>query len=169
MASDRAGQPLETRIREWLGAQHREFDIAIVVRTVLEPEEFAFGSLARGKNEEGQARKWKELLDTRRITALPYAMMMVQRKAAGREAFTVRRQTGPKTSRHEHESLLEWETRAASGAEALLAMRLKTSPECELRVLNRMGAEDWDAIAYSLATTYPFSMEMKTDPGSPIC
>jgi hypothetical protein len=27
-----------------------------------------------------------------------------------------------------------------------------------------MGAEDWDAIAYSLATTYPFKMEMKTDP-----
>jgi methylase of polypeptide subunit release factors len=164
MASDRAGQPLETRIREWLGSQHEEFDIAVVVRTVLDPEEFAFSSLARGKNEEGQARKWKELFDTRRITALPYAMMMVQRKAAGREPFTVRRQTGPKTSRREHQWLLEWETRAASGTEALLAMRLKTSPECELRVLNRMGAEDWDAIAYSLATTYPFSMEMKTDP-----
>jgi methylase of polypeptide subunit release factors len=163
MASDRTGQPLETRIREWLGPQEKEFDIAVVVRSIIEPEGFAFGSLVRGNNEQGQARKWKELFETRRITALPYAMMMVQRKAAGREPFTVRRQTGPKTSRREHEWLLEWETNAASGAETLLAMPLKTSSECELRVLNRMGAEDWDAIAYSLATAFPFNMEMKTD------
>jgi methylase of polypeptide subunit release factors len=164
MASDRAGQPLESRIREWLGPQGREFDIAIAVRSVLEPEQFAFSSLVRSKNEEGQARKWKELFETRRISALPYAMMMLQRKAAGREPFTVRRQTGGKTARREHEWLLEWETQAACGSEALLAMHLKTSPDCELRVLNRMGAEDWDAVAYNLGTSYPFRMEMKIEP-----
>jgi methylase of polypeptide subunit release factors len=164
MASDRDGQPLETRIREWLGPQHKEFDVAVVVRTVLEPREFAFSSLVRSKNGGEQARKWKELFEARHITSLVYAMAMVQRQAAGREPFTVRRQTGPKTSRREHEWLLEWETQAASGAEVLLSMPLKTSPDCELRVLNRMGADDWDAVAYSLATSYPFNMEMKTDP-----
>lgn len=162
MASDRAGQPLEARIREWLGPQEKEFDIAVVVRSVLEPEEFAFSSLVRS-HEAGHARKWKELFDTRRIVSLPYAMTMVQRKAAGREPFTVRRQTGGKTSRSEHEWLLEWETRAASGPDAVLSMPLKTSAECELRVLNRMGSEDWEASAYSLATDYPFRMEMKID------
>ncbi len=164
MASDRAEQPLESRIRGWLGPSEREFDVAVVVRSVLEPEKFAFSSLARGKNEEGQARRWKDLFAGNRIVAFPYAMMMVQRKAAGREPFTVRRQTGPRTLRREHEWLLEWETQAASGADGLLSMPLKTSPDCELRVLNRMGSEDWDAVAYSLATSYPFNMEMKTDP-----
>jgi hypothetical protein len=130
----------------------------------IEPEKFAFSSLARANNEEGQARRWKDLFSGLGILAFPYAMMMVQRKAAGREPFTIRRQIGPKTSRREHEWLLQWETQAASGPEALLSMPLKTSPNCELRVLNRMGGEDWDAVAYSLATSYPFNMEMKTDP-----
>lgn len=164
MASDRAGRPLENRIREWLGPQHKDFDVAVVVRRTIEPREFAFDSLVRSEAGDGQARKWKELLDTRRITALPYAMMMVQRQAAGRRPFTVRRQTGPKTSRAEHDWLLASETQAACDPDAVLRMRLRPSPQCVLQVTNRLNAQDWEPVEYFLAIDEPFRMEMKADP-----
>jgi len=157
MASDRADQPLEQRIREWLGAEHREFDIAVVVRRVLEPEEFA---LKTGRD----AKKWKEVFDAHHITALPYAMMMVQRKATGRLPFTVRRQSGPQTSRADHEWLLDWETRIASDATAILEQRPSAAPGCDLRVLNRITDGDWEPVEYLLSIDQPFRMEMKIDP-----
>lgn len=164
MASDRADRPLEYRIREWLGPQARDFDVAVVVRSVVEPQEFAFHSLARAGSDGPQARRWKELFETRRITALPYAMMMLQRKAAGREPFTARRQTSGKTSRVEHSWLLDWETRAASRPEAVLDMRLRASARCELRTLHHLAAADWQTREYGLAVDYPFRMEMSIEP-----
>ena len=167
MASDRAGQPLEARIREWLGPQHEEFDVAITVHRVIEPEILAFKSLARGPHEPGQARRWKDLFEEWRLTSLAYLTILVQRKAIGRPPFTVRRQTGSKTTHRDHEWLLNWESTVAAGAEPVLAMHLSASPACELRVLNRINAGDWEAVAYSLATDNPFRMEMQTDPWIP--
>jgi methylase of polypeptide subunit release factors len=163
MASDRAGAPLEHRIREWLGPQQHEFDVAVVVRRTIEPQEFAFNSLSRGDGGAAPARQWKELFEARRITALPYAMMMVERKAAGRKPLTLRRQTGHKTSREEHQWLLDWENRAASDPEAVLNIRLRASPDCELRTLSRFTAGDWEAHEHNLAIDHPFRMEMKID------
>ncbi|MGA2599785.1 MAG: methyltransferase [Bryobacteraceae bacterium] len=163
MASDRKDSPLEQRVREWLGTEHTEFDIAVVVRRTLEPHEFAFDSLVRSE-DAGLARKWKELFESRGIVALAYSMIMVQRKAAGREPFTVRRQTGPKSGRAEHEWLLDWETQAAANPEAVLDMRLRASPQCELRTLHRLEAGDWEPAGYMLAIGEPFRMEMKIDP-----
>jgi len=71
MASDRADRPLEVRIREWLEPKQREFDVAVVVRRMIEPQEFAFNSLARGEAGAAPARRWKELFEARRITSLP--------------------------------------------------------------------------------------------------
>jgi hypothetical protein len=154
---------LEQRVREWLGTEHGEFDIAVVVRRTLEPHEFAFDSLLRSE-DAGLARKWKELFETRGIVGLSYAMIMIQRKAAGRQPFTVRRQTGPNTGRAEHEWLLNWETQAATNPEAVIDMRLRVAPQCELRTLNRLEEGDWEPAAYMLAISEPFRMEMKIDP-----
>jgi len=163
MASDRKGLPLEQRVREWLGPEHSEFDIAVVVRRTLEPHEFAFDSLLRSE-ESGLARKWKELFESRGIVGLAYSMIMVQRKAVGRQRFTVRRQTGPKSGRAEHEWLLDWETQAAANPETVLDMRPRASPHCELRTLHRLEAGDWEPVGYMLAVSEPFRMEMKIDP-----
>lgn len=161
MASDRKGRPLEDRVREWLGSEHAEFDIAVVVRRSLDPHEFAFDSLVRS-DDPGMARKWKELFEAREIVALSYAMIMVQRHAAGRQPFTVRRQTGSKTGRAEHEWLLDWESQ--SDPIAVLQMRLQASEHCVLQTSNRLEASDWEPVSYSLATSEPFRMEMKIDP-----
>jgi hypothetical protein len=163
MASDRKGSPLEQRVREWLGQEHGEFDVAVVVRRILEPHEFAFDALVRSE-EAGLARKWKELFETRGVVALAYSMIMIQRKAEGRQPFTVRRQTGPKTGRAEHEWLLNWETQAATNPEAVLEMRLRATPQCELQTLHRFEMSDWEPVGFMLAISEPFRMEMKIDP-----
>ena len=163
MASDRKDNPLEQRVREWLGTEHGEFDIAVVVRRTLEPHEFAFDSLVRSE-DAGQARRWKELFETRGIVALSYAMIMIQRKAAGREPFTLRRQTGAKTGRAEHEWLLNWETQAATNPETVFDMRLRAEKHCELRTLHSLEEGDWEPVGYMLAIGEPFRMEMKIDP-----
>lgn len=161
MASDRADAPLEKRVRGWLGSQHAEFDIAVVVRRTVAPEEFALQSAARGEGKD--AKEWKQLFETRRITALPYAMIMVQRKAAGRRPFTVRRQADAETSRADHEWLLAWETQAAGDPESVLRMKVKASPHCELQVRYRLSDGEWDAAEHALATSHPFRMQMEID------
>ena len=164
MASDRVNEPLEQRIRTWLGKGAKEFDVAVVVRRVVEPQEFAFDSLVRSEHVEGQAQRWKELFEKARVTGLPYAMMMVQRKAAGREPFTVRRQTGSQTGRAEHQWLLEWETQAASDPNSVLDLRLRASSQSLLQVVNRLKEGDWEPAGYTLATNHPFRAEMQVDP-----
>ncbi len=167
MASDRANAPVEDRIRGWLGAARREFDIAVVVRRVLDPGEFAVHSATRPGAQNGEARKWKELFETRGITGLPYATIMVQRKAAGRAPFTVRRQIGSKTSRTDHERLLEWETMAASNPDRVIRCCPMASPGCELQVSHRLENGEWSAVEYTLLTGHPFRMEMKVAPWLP--
>ncbi|HEV1992996.1 MAG TPA: class I SAM-dependent methyltransferase [Candidatus Acidoferrum sp.] len=166
MVTERKGESLEHRVRQWLGGGEHGFDIAVVTRKTLDPGEFAVGSVLKQGGKLSDTLKFKTLFRELKVTALTYAMIMVQRSASPRSTFTVRRQSGPRTSRAEHEWLLGWETAAAesTGNDLVLQSRLRASAHCELLALNRIQDGDWAAVGYKLQVDYPFDMEMRMEP-----
>jgi SAM-dependent methyltransferase len=166
MVTEREGEPLEQRVRQWLGGAGNEFDVAVVARRSMDPGEFAVGTVLKSAGTLSDTLKFKALFRELKVTALTYAMIMVQRRASERQTFTVRRQAGPKTSRAEYEWLLGWETAAAesSSSDLVLQSRLKASPRCQMLALNRIRDGDWVAAGYKLQIDYPFDMEMQMEP-----
>ena len=170
MASDRVERPLEQRIREWLRAGAGEFDVAVVVRRMIDPREFAFDSLARGA---GGCRRGAKMEGTFRIAARDFPSLRHDDGAAQggrpRAIHGARRQAGRNTMRVEHQWLLDWETAAASQTEAVFEHGVDGFAYCELLTLSRMNERRLGAEGYNLASGQPFRMEMKIDPGSLIC
>src|ERR1039458_3294990 len=87
MGTDRADAPFESRIREWLGEGGRDFDIALIVRRIIEPHDFA----ARANPPTGRSREesgaWKKLFARLRVESLVYGLVAIQRRNGARQTF----------------------------------------------------------------------------------
>ena len=166
MVTERQGESLEQRLRQWLGGSEREFDVALVTRRILDPDQFALGSVLKDGGKISDTLKFKALFRELKVTELIYGMIVIQRRTAHRDAFTLRRKAGPQTSRAELDWLLAWESAAAGPASdnLVLEARLKASDRCELLALNRIQDGDWVAAGYKLRVDHPFDMEMQMEP-----
>jgi len=166
MGGDRAQQPFECRIREWLGEREGEFDIALIVRKELDPQEFALRANRETIRTREESEAWSQLFASLRITSLVYGFVCVQRRSGARTTFTVRRQAAPYASRSPWEWLLAWETAAAGDrlTQLILDSPLHASRETEFEVVHRLGNGTWDPSSYKLRTERPFSMQCSAQP-----
>ncbi|PYT16341.1 MAG: SAM-dependent methyltransferase [Acidobacteria bacterium] len=161
MGTDR-DQPFEQRLREWLGTEESEFDVAFVNRNTRTPREYAAEALIRNRGQVEDIKAWREMFEQLHVKTLAYGLVVIQRRNRMRPVFTVRRQTGRQSGPAEHEWLVEWETAAVAGeADRILAARPRASKHTHLRVENRLSDGEWVAEAYHLETEYPFSMELR--------
>jgi len=165
MGSDREinglARPFEERLREWLGPQGAEFDVAFVNRTTRTPREWAAESVIRNRGAVDDIANWRAFFESLGIKVLVYGCVMIQRRAAKRPVFTVRRQTGPRTGPAEHAWLLDWETIGATLKPAWLdEARPAVAPGAKLRVDHHFEAGNWAPDHYLLETEHPFNNEM---------
>jgi SAM-dependent methyltransferase len=161
MGTDRE-KPLEQRVREWLGEGESEFDVALVVRRVLNPGDYAAQAVVQYRGEIADIPAWQKFFAELGVRGLVYGMMMIQRRAERRPVFTVRRQLGPKTAIAEHQWLLEWETALVrSGASDLLALRPRAREGVGLQVTHKLEGQGWVPEAYRFDVRHPFDMELK--------
>ncbi len=170
MGSDRGSdreQPFERRLREWLGPQESEFDVAFVNRTTRTPREWAAESVIRNRGAVEDIANWRAFFEGLHVNALVYGLVMIQRRSENlhgetRPVFTVRRQTGPRTGPGEHRWLLDWETAFMTrGLEWLLAARPRAVPGIELEVKHRLDTGNWEPRSYLLETDHPFNTELR--------
>ncbi|MGA9624242.1 MAG: hypothetical protein WBQ65_07225, partial [Bryobacteraceae bacterium] len=155
MGTDRSDAPFERRLREWLGEGGGEFDIALIVRKIMEPHEFA----ARNR-EESEA--WKKLFARLGVESLVYGFVIIQRRNGARQTFTVRRQASPGRRRAPWEWLLAWEGADKEGL--LLERPLHRGRDAEFQVRHRLEGSAWTPQRYTLRTEWPFSMECDAHP-----
>jgi hypothetical protein len=155
MGSDRSDAPFERRIREWLGDGGRDFDIALIVRKVLEPVDFA----ARNREESGA---WQKLFARLGVESLVYGFVAIQRRNGARQTFTVRRQASAVSRRAPWEWLLAWESAAKEGL--ILERPLHRGGDAEFQVRHRLQGSAWAPQSYTLRTEWPFSMECDAHP-----
>jgi methylase of polypeptide subunit release factors len=163
MGSDRFQEPFEQRIAEWLGGARGEFDVAVIVRSVRDPQDYAVRDLLRGTGDVAELKQWEALFRGKRIERLVYANIVIQRHAEARPAFTIRRQMGRGFASQELQWMLDWETAATRPDvfHKILSSRLRAPSHTELHTKHELAGGDWKPAAYSLESPYPF--ESKAD------
>ena len=135
-----------------------DFDIALIVRKILEPHEFA----ARNREESGA---WKKLFARLGVESLVYGFVAIQRRTGARQTFTVRRQASPGSRRAPWEWLLAWESAATEDLTRLILERpLHRGCDAEFQVRHRLEGSAWTPQRYTLRTEWPFSMECDAHP-----
>jgi len=164
MASDRFGQPLEQRIRQWLGDAGDEHDVALIINEVIQPMDFAISSIGVKKGHLRELETWKALFQRNQVEDLVYGLLLVRRHSrAGQKPFTARRMKSPQTSRACVAWMFDWEAAAAQPdrGEMLLAGRPVASPVAELVVRHQSRDGDLQPLDYTFRTQYPFDASLK--------
>jgi methylase of polypeptide subunit release factors len=162
---DSDNAPFEQTVRRWLQPDDEGFDVAFALRYSISVRFMAQGVAIKSSNSMRDAARLEEAFERLKIREFVYGDIIIQRHAAPRPGFTVRRQRAPGSGRAVLDWLLRWETElAAQGPEWLLGMRPRASPHVELLATHRMANGELTPTAYRLQTNHPFSMEAKATP-----
>jgi len=165
IGTDRKGEPLEARIRKWLGEYESEYDIALQVQGYVEPWRFLMKSVRSGRTKVEELEEWGKVLEELQLETLVMNVFVVQRHDAPRHAFTVRRDEGPFSGPRELDWLIEIETaRARQGADLLLSSRLKPNPKATLSIVNTAQEGDWQPRSQYVEVIHPHPMKYELDP-----
>jgi len=162
LATDRAGAPIEVRLREMLGATAGEFDIAVGQLQTFEPTGYYSRLAAERNGRFAEVEDWHRLFKRLQVEELVFCTVVLQRRNSARSVFTNRRQMGEKTGAAELEWLLTWETELAEDSEApfgLIDARPVANPRAELRLVHRIEAGEWVTAKCWVATDLPFALE----------
>ncbi len=162
MGSDRE-QPFENRLREWLGADAGEFDVAFIVRRTISPHDYSAEMVLLHNGAAEDITGWRELFKQWGVKALSYGIVVLQRRAANRPVFTVRREAGPRTGPAEVEWLLGWSTTSLD-TQALPALKPHTRQGVSLRISHRFAEKEWRLESYRVESEYPFKEGMRVEP-----
>jgi hypothetical protein len=153
-AGDQKSKPLQYRIREWLGAAQEEFDIGLVVRSVVAVEEYAVGAVLSTDGSVEQYRAHVARFEKLGVEQLVYGHVLIRRKATGSAPLTVRRQMGQRCGREELAWLLDWET-AAPGIDFSDKV-LAPSPSMEILVRHKVVDGSVQPVDYTMQAIVPF-------------
>jgi SAM-dependent methyltransferase len=157
-AADRADEPLEQRVRKWLGDSHAEFDIALVVRGVVDCRDYAIASILSTNHDFGTYEAMIGRFAELGVERLVYSNLLVRRKTDRSEPQTLRREMGARCTAEELDWLLAWE--AASPGFDLSGSMLRLSPHAELLVRHHVVDGELEPESYLLNTTAPFATGM---------
>jgi methylase of polypeptide subunit release factors len=166
LGTERPGHPFEERIREWLGEKHQGFDVALFAIQTLEPRQFSLYETVSKSGGKEQFAEWQRLFEKNEVQGLVVGIVVIQRLAEERPAFTIRRDLGASTPAAALEWAMQWETEIrGEGAEQRLvhAKLLATSgTEITVRHVLRDGEISPESIA--LSTRQPFATELRVQP-----
>ncbi len=159
LATDREGEPLEQRIRRWLGPAEAEFDVFAVVTSIAPRPEGLAARIAEAKARGGQLNDRVQLYEKLRVTAVMYATLVVQRRTAGGAPVTSRAYKSAGAAGDAVEWFRRWETAAAApdAASRILDARLRWAPSFSLHVTHTPSDEGLVPSAFELRSTYPFT------------
>jgi SAM-dependent methyltransferase len=156
---DREGQPLESRIREWLGERNQDFDIALVVRGIVPVQDYVIGSILSTSHDFKLYETYVERFRELRVEQLVYSSLLIRRKTQAGTPLTLRRQAGVQCTAAELEWLLDWETALPQldmGGTIIMA-----APDAELTIRHRPANGEMRPANYRLRANTPFTEELE--------
>jgi methylase of polypeptide subunit release factors len=155
-ATDRTDGMIEERMRQWMGAAQSEFDIAVIVRSMIKPEEHAISASMLAKQNLDDYQRYMDLFNGLGVTRMPYVHVLIERKATG-TPLTIRRQIGKRCTAADMEAILSWERIKPSIS--LAGTMLKPSPHMELRVRHKLKNGEVIPIDYTFVVEHPARQE----------
>jgi methylase of polypeptide subunit release factors len=166
LGTERPGETFEQRIRVWLGQRQAEFDVALFTVQTLEPRQFALQETLNRNGGRDEFFQWEKLFERNNVYELVIGVLVVQRHAEKRPAFTFRRAMRSGAPAAAVERILHWETemRRASAAERLLEVRPSAIQGIQLTVQHRLAGGDIQPQKYTLTIELPFAMDCNVQP-----
>ena len=158
-------QPLESRVREWLGASSADCDVAFIQYKTFEIQRYtAIATLREGANEASW-RAWMKQFGQLKVKDMNYGMLVVQRHERKRRGFTVRAIQGPEARPADLEQLVDWETHATQPdfTEYVMALKPKTRTSVKMRVTHNFAETGWNLKEYRLLNDAPWESELIID------
>lgn len=165
MGADNEEEPVEKRIRSWLGSGGDDFDVAFIVKRLVEPDQFATDASVRSRGGVDELTQWLHFFRERHIRDLALGQIVIYRHEKMRAAFTARRQRSSHTGPAEVAWLMKYESAAAASvADEIATARPVLSPRMELSVIHRVEKNSLDPARFVASTDYPFNTDCVLEP-----
>jgi SAM-dependent methyltransferase len=163
---EQPNQSFESRIREWLGERHLEFDVALFVLQNLEPRQFAVEETLIKNGGREQFAQWEKLFLRNNVRELVIGIVVIQRYTGRRPAFTIRRTMG----KHAPATAIEWamrweaEMQMEDTVHELLQAKLMTTPGVEIIVRHILRDGEISPENFTLSIEVPFATDCRVQP-----
>src|SRR5271169_4062153 len=166
MGTERPGKNFETRIREWLGANHSEFDVALFATQTLEPRQFALEETLAKNGSREQYAQWEKLFTKNDVLGLVIGIVIVQNTKGQRPAFTIRRTIRTGTPLAALEWVMRWEAemQMPGATQRLLQSRPTATSGMEILVRHVLRNGEISQESFTLTIEQPFAMDCKVQP-----
>jgi SAM-dependent methyltransferase len=166
MGTEGPGHSFEARIREWLGEKHQDFDVALFVLQSLEPRQFALYETVSKSGGREQFAQWEKLFEKNEVRTLVVGIVVIQRIAKQRPAFTIRRELGSSAPAEALERAMHWETKMhLEGAEQrFFHTKLVATPGTEITVRHVLRDGEILPENITLSLKQPFATELRVQP-----
>jgi len=166
MGTERAGQNFEHRVREWLGPNHAEFDVALFAIQTFEPRQFALEETMAKNGGRDQYAEWEKLFTKNKVSGLVIGIVIVQRTTGQRPAFTIRRTIRTGTPLAALEWAMRWETelKMPGATERILRTKPLATPGIEILVRHVLRGGEISQESFTLTLEQPFAMDCKVQP-----
>jgi hypothetical protein len=166
LGTSRPGGNFENRIRDWLGEQHEELDVALFTLQTFEPRQFALEETLNKNGGREQFALWEKLFTKNAVRELLLGIVVIQRIAERRPAFTIRRTIRSGTPLSVLEWAMRWEAalRSGDGAAMLLATKPVANPGTEILVRHVLRDGEISQESFTLTIEQPFATDCKVQP-----
>lgn len=166
LGTERPGHPFEERIREWLGEKHPDFDVALFTIQTLEPRQFSLYETVSKSGGKEQFAEWQRLFEKNEVRGLVVGIVVIQRLAEERPAFTIRRDLATSTTAAALEWAMQWETeiRRKGAEQKLLHAVLLATPGTEITVRHVLRNGEISPESITLSTKQPFATDLRVQP-----
>src|SRR5580698_6714037 len=166
LGTSRPGMNFEGRIREWLGEKSQEFDVALFVLQTFEPRQFAIEETINKNGGREQFAQWEKLFMKNAVRELVLGIVVIQRIAGKRPAFTIRRTIRGGTPLSALEGALRWEEQMqmADAMQRLLRAKPVANPGTEILVRHVLRDGQISQESFTLTIEQPFATDCKVQP-----
>jgi len=166
LGTSRPGANFENRIREWLGEKHQEFDVALFVLQTFEPRQFALEETLNKNGGREQFALWEKLFMKNAVHELVLGIVVIQRIAGRRPAFTIRRTIRGGTPLSALEGAMSWEAQMQREdvTQILLLAKPVANPGTEIVVRHTLRDGEISQESFTLTIERPFATDCRVQP-----
>ncbi len=166
LGTERPGHAFELRLREWLGEQNQDFDVALFVLQNLEPRQFALEETINKNGSREQFAQWERLFRKNDVHELVIGIVLIQRRIGPRPVFTIRRTISGRTPAAALEWAMRWEAEILmEGAVSRLPdAKLLAAPGTEIAVRHFLRDGEFSPENFTFTRDIPFAADCKVQP-----
>jgi methylase of polypeptide subunit release factors len=166
LGTERPGHAFERRVREWLGDRESEFDIGLFAFQIIEPRQFALEETLNRNGGKEQYAQWEQMFQRNDIRELVMGILLIQRNAGARPAFTIRRTIRGGTSLAVVEWAMRWEAelQTEGAVQRIFEAKPVATQGTEITVRHILRDGEISPESFTLSIEYPFAADCKVQP-----